>query len=250
MDQNFQAKPNFKPTPNFKITPNFKPIPTSNSNFYLCPMPHLSFSFSAPYFTLHPPHPGTKYVWLVCHGYGQLAERFMRRFDVLDPALHHVVAVQGLSRFYTKPWEEVGASWMTREDRETDILNQHAYLDAVWETAVLPLGPHVQPVLMGFSQGVATVTRWLAARRIAYRGLMLWAGGLPSELESGSLTSAHPNPQVWLVAGKSDPLLEIGKVNEAKDRLEALAGPFAEVWFDGGHEVRREVIRELAERLG
>ena len=40
---------------------------------------HLSVARTARYYTLG--EPGATEVWFVCHGYGQLAGRFLRRFE-------------------------------------------------------------------------------------------------------------------------------------------------------------------------
>src|SRR2546425_5855384 len=74
---------------------------------------------SARYFTLGSPQHAAD-VWLVCHGYGQLASRFLERFRPIAAERRCIVAPEGLSRFYLteSPAERrVGASWMTREDR-------------------------------------------------------------------------------------------------------------------------------------
>ncbi len=78
-------------------------------------------------------------VWFVLHGYGQLAERFVARFQAL-PGLAEgtraVVAPEALSRFYLDVGggehgadSPVGATWMTREDREHEIRDYVEYLD-------------------------------------------------------------------------------------------------------------------------
>ncbi|MEN0004839.1 MAG: phospholipase, partial [Bacteroidota bacterium] len=44
--------------------------------------------------------PHIRYLCIACHGYGQLAARFIRKFDVVDRADTFVIAPEGLSRFY------------------------------------------------------------------------------------------------------------------------------------------------------
>ena len=56
--------------------------------------------------------------WLVLHGYGQLASRFLRSFAVANRPGRLILAPEGLSRFYTsRDPSRVGATWMTREAR-------------------------------------------------------------------------------------------------------------------------------------
>src|SRR5881398_3935866 len=95
---------------------------------------HIGVSRSARYFTLGEKPQGVAEVWFACHGYGQLAARFLEKLRVLDDGRRCVVAPEGLSRFYLSesPAERrVGASWMTREDRLAEIDDYVPYLDGV-----------------------------------------------------------------------------------------------------------------------
>src|SRR2546425_9676771 len=73
----------------------------------------------------------------VCHGSGQLAARSLRHFEPLADGTRLVVAPEALSRFYledtTVPAKErkVGATWMTRENRLSEIDDYVRYLDAL-----------------------------------------------------------------------------------------------------------------------
>ena len=81
----------------------------------------IKFPRTAHYYTLQPPAPHHRQLLLVLHGYGQLASRFIYKFDQLDPS-YWVVAPEGFSRFY---WKGVsgpaGASWLTTPDRLSEI---------------------------------------------------------------------------------------------------------------------------------
>jgi hypothetical protein len=71
-------------------------------------------------------------VWLVLHGYGQLASQFLHSFLPAARPGRLIVAPEALSRFYTtrKP-DRVGATWMTREARDAEIQDYLGYLDLV-----------------------------------------------------------------------------------------------------------------------
>src|SRR5919204_6031656 len=119
----------------------------------------LSTLRTARYFILGSPRRAQE-LWFVCHGYGQLAARFLERFRVLESEDRCVVAPEGLSRFYLTedPTERrVGASWMTREDRLHEIDDYVRYLDALYRE-IAP--QHSRVTALGFSQGTATVCRW------------------------------------------------------------------------------------------
>src|SRR2546422_2073748 len=80
---------------------------------------HLPVSRTARYYTLGEPGRGTRQLWFVCHGYGQLAGRFIRHFEQLNDGSRVIVAPEGLSRFYlseSAPQRRVGASLMNPGD--------------------------------------------------------------------------------------------------------------------------------------
>src|SRR5207247_6761190 len=96
---------------------------------------HLSVAKTARYVALGERSGGVAQVWFACHGYGQLAGRFLEKLRVLDDGTRYLVAPEGLSRFYLSehPTERrVGASWMTREGRLAEIEDYVRYLDALY----------------------------------------------------------------------------------------------------------------------
>ncbi len=119
---------------------------------------HITVARTARYFTIG--DPAATEIWFVCHGYGQLAARFLKRFEPITEGARLVVAPEGLSRFYVGSGERrdqpVGATWMTREDRLHEIADYVKYLDAVYADVVGD-GPAPGRVrALGFSQGAAT----------------------------------------------------------------------------------------------
>src|SRR5438445_10499652 len=131
-------------------------------------------------FTLGSPQGATD-VWFVCHGYGQLASRFLERFRALESERRCIVAPEGLSRFYLteNPSERrVGASWMTREDRVHEIDDYVRFLDAL-HAQVVPGNERVNA--LGFSKGTPTECRCagFCAARISRR--TFWTGNVPCE---------------------------------------------------------------------
>ena len=72
-----------------------------------------------------------------------------------------IAAPEGLSRFYIRGTDgRVGASWMTRDERLSDIEDHISYLNHWWSSLGVPSDAEI--VVLGFSQGVATAARWLA----------------------------------------------------------------------------------------
>ena len=132
---------------------------------------HIRVTKTARYFSLGAPGPGVQQLWVVCHGYRQLAKRFLRRFHPLDDETRLIVAPEGFSRFYLDDGtrqhgkdDPIGSSWMTREDRENEIRDYIAFLDRVLDETTRSLGGGPESLtVLGFSQGVHTVCRWVVA---------------------------------------------------------------------------------------
>ncbi len=197
---------------------------------------------------------GVAEVWIACHGYGQLAHRFLRRFEPLDDGTRLIVAPEALNRFYLDggtgphgPESRVGATWMTREDRLTDIDDYLAYLDAVHDDVFARVDrASVSLHVLGFSQGTATVSRWVARTAARVDRLTLWAGTLPPELELTPDT--FRGARLTFVLGERDPFAAPEHVAKLRDRVERARLVFDRIGFDGGHEIEREALLLLAGR--
>src|SRR5689334_24649314 len=116
-----------------------------------------------------------KEVWFVCHGHGQLAARFIARFLPLESPQRLFIAPEALSRYYLSPPKAgphppgtpVGASWMTSEDRESEINDYVGYLDLLYDEVFSIIDrAKVSLWVLGFSQGVSTVARWVVRGRV------------------------------------------------------------------------------------
>src|SRR5881296_4496989 len=130
---------------------------------------HITTSRTARYYTLGQLGPSTREIWFVCHGYGQLAGRFVRHFEPLAGKTRFMVAPEALSRFYLEDTavpasqRKVGATWMTREDRLREIDDYVRYLDALHAEVFARVERGAVTLhLLGFSQGTATACRWAA----------------------------------------------------------------------------------------
>jgi len=202
----------------------------------------LSTPRSARYFTLGGgPLAGASEVWIVCHGYGQLASRFLERFRPLEALACCVVAPEGLSRFYLteSPTERrVGASWMTREDRLHEIDDYVRYLDAVHADLKLP---HARITALGFSQGSATVCRWAALGTARLDRVIVWGGEVPPDLDVTRLRGL----KLTLVYGTRDPLFTPKIVAAHESRLREHGVDYELLSFDGGHETHEATLRRL-----
>ena len=112
---------------------------------------------------------GAEELWLVLHGYSQLASSFLKWFEPVARPGRLIVAPEGLSRAYfdESGARRVGASWMTREDREAEIEDYVRYLDALTDELMGSIPPLPRIQVHGFSQGAATAARWAAGILLA-----------------------------------------------------------------------------------
>ena len=214
---------------------------------------HLRVPRTARFFQLGRAGAHTRSLWVACHGYGQLASAFA---EALEPAVASdrvILVPEGLSRFYLDdprkrhgPDAPIGASWMTREDREHEIRDHVEYLDLLVAHGVREIGQDVPVVALGFSQGVATVSRWAALGITSLQRLILWGGTLPLDLPADRGPDLFRGARVTLVSGRQDKLATPEAVDRDRDRLVAAAIPVDVLQHDGGHVVGSALLREIA----
>lgn len=211
---------------------------------------HLRVERTARYFTLGAETAEVRSIWFVLHGYGQLAGSFVRFFADLakDGAL--VVAPEALNRFYLVSPEgvpardrPVGATWMTREDRESEISDYVEYLDALCDeiTSTRPVPVNA----LGFSQGAATVTRWVLNGRSQIDRLVLWGGVMPPETDLARVGTRLRDTRVTLVVGTRDHYITDEIVGAERTRLDTAGIPCEVIRFDGGHVISRSAFARL-----
>lgn len=209
---------------------------------------HLTVSKSARLATYGNPLTA-RYVWIALHGYGQLLPYFIRSFQSLPAADHYVVAPEGLSRFYLQGTAgRIGASWMTKEDRLTEIADQIQYLNTVRDWIIRQIGQ--QPVVwigFGFSQGVATLNRWLAGQTWAPGHIVNWAGSPPWDInyDQRHLRNAH----WWYRLGHADEYINKEDLSVWKADW-ANSGIVPQIdYFDGTHQILPSPLLALAEAI-
>ncbi len=192
-------------------------------------------------------------LWLVAHGHGQLVADFLPAFDGLVSDHRAVVAPEALNHFYRVPEGHrgsnadmlVGATWMTREHRLAEIADYIDYLDAVVREF---RAPSARLVVLGFSQGVSTVLRWLSATDARIDRIVCWAGEVPRDVDLAATRSRWPAAGVDLVVGRTDEFREWIAAPKQVDRFRE-AGIEARVTeFEGGHRLDRATLLALATR--
>jgi predicted esterase len=190
----------------------------------------------------------TQDVWIVLHGYGQLARYFVRHFEVLANEQTVVIAPEALSRFYLERVSgRVGASWMTKEERLHEITDYVTYLNLVSDL-VQQEAPAARLHILAFSQGAATACRWVAQAQVPVAELVLWAGIFPEDMEIASARQNLSAPRLTYVYGLQDPYIADGKVHEQLTRVREAGLELEVISFEGKHEINAEVLRQLQAR--
>lgn len=190
--------------------------------------------------------------WIAIHGYGQLAADFLAQCRALDDGRRLVVAPEALSRYYepgsaiTPAEARVGASWMTREDRLSEIADYLRYFDLLVES--LGAGMTTLPPIhvLGFSQGTATASRWVAAGRVPVSRLVCWGGLIAPELDLVSPGAPLRNTRVQLVLGSRDKFATPEDVAREQARLAAAGFSYEGITFEGGHRIDDATLSAIA----
>lgn len=188
----------------------------------------------------------TRKIWVIFHGYDQLAQEFAHGFSVLSAPDVCLIFPQGLSKFYLKGVEnKIGASWMTSHDRETDISNYLAYLDQLYEREIKPFRTNISLNILGFSQGGHTASRWIHLSCIRYDRLVLWGVDLAKEIDKCDVKAQFSHGSNQVVIGDQDRFV-------SKDQLKQMSKHYLDIGFEyqlfeyhGKHEIDPEVVKLL-----
>ena len=211
---------------------------------------HLRITRHARYYTIGSAA-AAQDIWIVCHGYSQLAGRFIHNFTVIDRPGRLVVAPEGLHRFYIDPpprpaaERRVGATWMTREDREQDIADYVDYLDTL-VSEFMAQSPDAKLRVLGFSQGSATVLRWVVRATRVPNQLILWAGEVPADVDWSAGARKLARTRIDVVRGNRDESLPQVVLERNLRAFDEVQLSYHLHSFGGAHHLDDEMLRRLA----
>jgi predicted esterase len=201
------------------------------------------------------PGPSVREIWYVLHGQAMRAAQILEMARVLNDGTRLLVAPEALNRHYVGPAvardAPIGATWMTRAERDADIADNVAYLESVHAHLRTQFGGVTPPVtILGFSQGGAAAVRWTALGSIRPARLVVWESSLPPEVDYAALAARHAALRITYVCGTRDKFIT-PKVLDAQHALLRQANvPFTEVSFDGGHRLDDETLRLVSRPEG
>jgi predicted esterase len=212
---------------------------------------YLSISKTARYFSIGEYSAKTKNIWLVLHGYGQLAEPFLKNFELLADEETLIVAPEGLHRFYIDGTAgTVGASWMTKEDRLNDIADNNDYLEKLVEWILEEqINDQVNIHVLAYSQGTATACRWLAQSLFKARSLTLWAGMWPPDISGENVGEALKQTSVFMVLGTRDQYAGASVLEKQVNMVKDWGIIPITLTFEGGHRLDNDTLLLLKQRI-
>lgn len=189
-------------------------------------------------------NPSAKKLLLVLHGYGQLATFFIRKFSSLNDDWY-IVAPEGLHRFYLNGHSgRVGASWMTKEAREKDIEDNNLWLNEL-VTQIHAGNQYEETVLLGFSQGGATASRYFYSDQSKVERLIIWASVFPPDIDKDKLfelDNQKESKNVFVV-GTKDVFFNTKQRQEVISFFRQLN--FDVIEFEGNHDIDEHTLLSI-----
>ncbi len=211
----------------------------------------IPFTHQARYYTFGDLSSQTEYIWIIFHGYGQLAEYFIKKFEELDKDKNYVIAPQGLSTAYLKSFTgRVGANWMTKHGRELDIENNLNYLETLVKSELKDIlipneYSNKKIIVLGFSQGAATASRWIAHTDYKISKFLVWGGMIAHDIDA--IFYQKMKDKITLFYGDQDEFISEEGLKTSLMKLEKLGISPKLVPYKGSHKIYTEVLHHFIE---
>ena len=166
-------------------------------------------------------------IFVVLHGYGQLPEYFIKKFEPLLNEKTCIIAPEGTSKFYIKGASgRVGSSWMTKHSRESEITDYVKYINSLQDQLNFS---DKKVILLGFSQGGATAQRCYQSNTSLYRQLILCSCSINDDFFFDEKT-------IYIV-GDNDEYI-------SKKEIESIRLNTKPLIFEGTHDINIEYIKK------
>ncbi len=176
-------------------------------------------------------------VWLLFHGYGQSANYFLMNFKDFEAQNSLLIAPEGLSKFYLKGVDgRVGASWMTKENREDEIQDQLDFVDNL--LAKIDPNRKMKLHLLGFSQGAAVACRWYQYTDRKVETLVIWGAGLPIETDA-KMAQKYNECKTIFVLGDEDEFIKEERLSQYYQTLNELSFSHIVINYKGAHRLEK-----------
>jgi len=100
--------------------------------------------------------------------------------------------------------------------------------------------------VVGFSQGVATATRWAVNGSKIPSRLVLWGDFSPPDLDLDVARQRLDSVDVIMVRGRQDPALSSRLSKEEAERLRVAGIAYRTISYSGGHDIDEDTLRKLS----
>ncbi|MEE9430582.1 MAG: hypothetical protein V3V16_06045 [Melioribacteraceae bacterium] len=212
---------------------------------------NITVKKSARYFTLGNLSEKTKTVWFVFHGYGQLANEFIDEFKTLENDSTFIVAPEALNKFYLRGFTgKIGATWMTKEDRENEIHDYVQMINEIFTTIEQEVDfKNIKINILGFSQGSHTVVRWLDKYHNKINNLLLWGTSFPRDCEYKKNSNYWKNIKTKIMIGTEDRFISKEMFEKEKVYLQTQNLNFKIYNFSGGHIIDKKLLSQISNEM-
>jgi Predicted esterase len=180
-----------------------------------------------------------------------LSEFFIKKFECILNDSTVVIAPEGSNRFYLESnYYRVGASWMTKLDKEKDIEDNISYIQTLYSNIVDEIG-HTNFKLntLGFSQGGATLVRWIMSNSINIDSLILWGSDIPKDCLTEEKKSRWNSIDVKLVIGNQDEYINEENKQKVIDLISSYGLKYELVAYKGSHKIIEKELEKIATGL-
>ena len=190
-------------------------------------------------------------VWIVLHGYGMLSEFFIKKFDCIINDTTLVIAPEATNRFYlSNNYTRVGASWMTKLDREQEISDNILFLNKLFSIIKKEIGHNKFKLnTLGFSQGGPALVRWLMSNKLNINSLILWGSDIPKDSLIIENKSRWNSMNLKIVIGKHDEYINEEKKQEFIRLVKSYGLKYELIEYEGSHKIIEKELKKIANSL-
>lgn len=206
----------------------------------------LSFQTIGHYHVSHNVTGNEKSIWILLHGYGQLASFFLKKFSSYFKEEVLFIAPEANNHAYLQGFSgRVGANWMTKHERESAIASNNNFLNDILHDILGQFESKPNIHVLGFSQGAATASRWVVQCPFEIQSLVLWSGGFAHDLDLKKAQRRLNDLRVKVVLGDSDEFLTKEGLQKQEELIQLFPGKVELFRFKGGHEIDQSVLAEI-----
>ena len=133
---------------------------------------------------------------------------------------------------------------MTSEDRLNHIENYLRFIDTIYDEEGIA-DSEIPLSALGFSQGAATVCRWVSRPEVEFDRLILWAGLFPPDMNWEISRDKFQEKEISFVYGLDDPYINDERFHEQREFAKRLEVDPKIITFRGGHNLDTSTLEKL-----